>query len=669
MITRWGVKNFKSILDAELELAPLTIFTGVNSSGKSAFLHSIVMLAQAARRKDKGIITLKGNLEDGDWIDLGSFDRIYNKRPSGYGIRINFTIPVEEDEDVHLELGLGGVGDCDYLEIPHGLLKCKEEKEDKNFSIEWGAHGLPDNASELYEELWRQTISSGDSAIRIDKIEVKSCNIDFGPFSFLPDTLCYKPCNLNSDSNWGESELDKSICKFTELLADIPAEKLTEEDAKKYTEKKLEEKFIELYPDSTVYKDNRHFAKNLFYFCSNYYWWAHNWNGELDERTVLFKTIPYFDDEEVFSKFKDKHDSGSEYFKIELSDWYQVLSNCNKYQQDAVKNELKSESKFLKSLRDNISLFQNEKSYLGFSSQLNKARDHLSNYFKYKIRYLAPLREDPKWKYPGNTYEKPKTYEEDRAEKNLMKYDEKVKAEYLQKISDVGVKGEKTPSVVHYWNENYKKVSNYYSPRYFEIPNYKPKEEEKLITALGEWVEYIGIANEIETEGSKKDNSFSLIIKNDKQEFALPQLGTGVSQVLPILVMCLAAPVGSTLIIEQPELHLHPKMQSRLADFFIAMSLSGRQCLIETHSEYFIEQLRYRIVMLSRIMPSASLLEKTKLYFVTKRDGISYFKKIIMNKYAVLDEWPDDFFEETQLIIDKIFDEEIKMKEAQKKNE
>jgi len=40
MISKWGVKNFKSILEADLELAPLTIFTGTNSSGKSSFLQT-----------------------------------------------------------------------------------------------------------------------------------------------------------------------------------------------------------------------------------------------------------------------------------------------------------------------------------------------------------------------------------------------------------------------------------------------------------------------------------------------------------------------------------------------------------------------------------------------------------------------------------------------------
>ena len=77
MIREWGVKNFKSIQKANLKLAPLTVFCGVNSSGKSAFLRSIAMLAQSVRTDDNEQITLNGDL-----VNLGSFEHIYNKNHS-----------------------------------------------------------------------------------------------------------------------------------------------------------------------------------------------------------------------------------------------------------------------------------------------------------------------------------------------------------------------------------------------------------------------------------------------------------------------------------------------------------------------------------------------------------------------------------------------------------
>jgi len=70
MITEWHVKNFKSILDQKLTLAPLTIFSGVNSSGKSSFLQTIAMLAQSARNKSKHFSL------NGDLVNLGSFNHV-----------------------------------------------------------------------------------------------------------------------------------------------------------------------------------------------------------------------------------------------------------------------------------------------------------------------------------------------------------------------------------------------------------------------------------------------------------------------------------------------------------------------------------------------------------------------------------------------------------------
>jgi hypothetical protein len=81
----------------------------------------------------------------------------------------------------------------------------------------------------------------------------------------------------------------------------------------------------------------------------------------------------------------------------------------------------------------------------------------------------------------------------------------------------------------------------------------------------------------------------------------LPDVGFGVSQVLPVLVQCFYAPSGSILFIEQPELHLHPRAQSHLADLFIDVLMSREhgkdrniQLIIETHSEHFLHRLQRR---------------------------------------------------------------------------
>ena len=76
----------------------------------------------------------------------------------------------------------------------------------------------------------------------------------------------------------------------------------------------------------------------------------------------------------------------------------------------------------------------------------------------------------------------------------------------------------------------------------------------------------------------------------------LPDIGFGISQVLPVLVQCDYAPEGSIILIDQPEVHLHPYAQSALADVMIdVIKKRNIQLVIETHSEHFLRRLQRRI--------------------------------------------------------------------------
>jgi AAA ATPase domain len=86
-------------------------------------------------------------------------------------------------------------------------------------------------------------------------------------------------------------------------------------------------------------------------------------------------------------------------------------------------------------------------------------------------------------------------------------------------------------------------------------------------------------------------------------ELSLKDVGFGYSQVLPIIIESIARPDGSLTLIEQPEVHLHPKMQAKMADFFIECAgirsdqrtKERRNFVVETHSENFLKRLRRRI--------------------------------------------------------------------------
>ncbi len=140
--------------------------------------------------------------------------------------------------------------------------------------------------------------------------------------------------------------------------------------------------------------------------------------------------------------------------------------------------------------------------------------------------------------------------------------------------------------------------------------------------------------------------------------------GPGISQVLPILIMGLIASSNTLLIVEQPELHLHPSVQARLGDFFIELAKCDKQCLIETHSENLVSQLRYHIVQEGEQEGSDCLI-----YFVDQDErGATRFNPIEISAQGNILNWPDGFFDETMLQEDRITAASLKKRAAHTHN-
>ena len=119
----------------------------------------------------------------------------------------------------------------------------------------------------------------------------------------------------------------------------------------------------------------------------------------------------------------------------------------------------------------------------------------------------------------------------------------------------------------------------------------------------------------------------------------LVDMGYGLSQFLPVLVLCYYAPEGSTLILEQPGIHLHPKVQSQLADLLIeVVTERNLQILIESHSEHLLNRLQRRIA------EEKINVDKTALYFCRNEDGVSNIERLKMDELGNITNWPKKFF-------------------------
>lgn len=173
------------------------------------------------------------------------------------------------------------------------------------------------------------------------------------------------------------------------------------------------------------------------------------------------------------------------------------------------------------------------------------------------------------------------------------------------------------------------------------------KKKMTLLQGLNEW---LGIMNlqEITPKMAMQLITRILVTYSDKQPkdstVSLPDVGFGLSQILPVLVEVLRSGNDDLNILEQPEIHLHPKLQGDLADFILCNAKLGKKFMIETHSEYFIKRLCLRIAQFKEI----DLSKLISVHFIVPKD-IEYGSKIVdveIDEYGKILKWPKGFFDD-----------------------
>lgn len=119
-----------------------------------------------------------------------------------------------------------------------------------------------------------------------------------------------------------------------------------------------------------------------------------------------------------------------------------------------------------------------------------------------------------------------------------------------------------------------------------------------LFSELNEYGKKSKLFTEIKVSvlGKEDDSPFQLQVSYGGKFFNIVDVGYGVHQILPILVDSITLPNNSTLIIQQPEVHLHPIAQAELGTFLVQQhNKSGKNYIIETHSDYIIDRLRIEV--------------------------------------------------------------------------
>ncbi|MGP5056498.1 DUF3696 domain-containing protein [Brachybacterium paraconglomeratum] len=217
-----------------------------------------------------------------------------------------------------------------------------------------------------------------------------------------------------------------------------------------------------------------------------------------------------------------------------------------------------------------------------------------------KIRYIGPLREEPQVLSPtgGRTGTIP-----------------------------AGIKGEYTADLLYRSREE---IVNYLAPD-------GNQRREVLRDAVGEWARWLGVGDSIQViDEGKLGRGILVNVKGKSRD--LTTIGVGVSQLLPVITLVMAAPRNAVVILEQPELHLHPAIQSRLADFF-STARPDLAIVVETHSEYLITRLR--------MLRVSGKLRVSDASFLFARAGVngSTIEPLAIGGLGDINEWPEGFFD------------------------
>jgi predicted ATPase len=171
------------------------------------------------------------------------------------------------------------------------------------------------------------------------------------------------------------------------------------------------------------------------------------------------------------------------------------------------------------------------------------------------------------------------------------------------------------------------------------------------INSVNRYLEVLEIPYEVLVKRMDSDNTgtlgeliaIQLIDKRTNVVLSLEDVGFGISQVLPLLVQ-MAISKKNTMVVEQPELHLHPRLQANLADLLIegAIGEQETQSIIETHSEHMILRIQRRI-RAGRIKP-----EDVAIYYIDATDRIgSSVQRLHLDANGEFETpWPHGFFPE-----------------------
>ena len=536
-LLRIELEHFKSVDSAKVDLAPLSVLVGTNSSGKSTLLQPVLAMCQAAKVSGSaGEALLNGDLQN-----LGEYREVLNFRVDQFEKRyLKSGVDITRDEYRRIdELSEEAFGSpiADKISIGFRVVKALE-------TIDW-------------------SISVEESGTKSDlSAKVSSINV------LLTDEQAYTCLFYNGNGRLWLSQLLDTKPEAKDALPLAPLE--------------FDEIFANMYGDAG---------------------WSETWEGpnlenqsqqdhprslvrEMEGSTVVFRVRESFSFEnpELIS------DRGISQYYVQVQDTYSGGDlwdrSCLIKETDFILDPSSEEANWSKPL-------------------ITRVNSIIEELFGEKVSYLGPLRAPPR---------------------------EMAQADRTSVGTKLGNRGEHTAAVLELMKD--KKMMVPLPGGYEDVA--------RLGGALNRWLQWFGLADDATVRRARRSVDLSVNPTGAPTSVDLSSVGVGVSQVLPIILLCLLSKPADVLILEQPELHLHPALQKRLADFLLVFVRAGRQILVETHSDHLVNQLRYQVAA----DDTDETRKLVRLIFAEQTDGITTYRESEINEYGGLSEdWPDGFLD------------------------
>lgn len=571
-LRRWRLQNFKSVRNAEIEFRPLSVVVGANSAGKSTLLQSIRAASQAT--KSTGYLYPL----NGRGVRLGTVAEVKYRGPGND----DEPLILGADFEIRAPRGVHPGG-----RIPAGMQP----------------------ASVLATLSWE--VKLGESSQQKGSAKIERLNIDL-----KPEDAATLPKNApRLDRAWVLAIANDDAEDLVQLDEDDEAISIPHYFTGQFSGANgalLEVVDILVtggFPqDASVMRPR---AEVLF----------ETWRETLLRRSIherdeiehnLFTAVDAID--EVSRDLLAVHSAAAKTSAEYVDAVYFELSSKAAKTHSQIDLNVASSEAFSDAVVKELAKggVEGEVPFPHRLDDLGRASNLASSFLGAGIRYLGPLREEPRAAYPDSP-EGDDTY--------------------------VGSKGEFTASVLQ--RHGAQKVS---VPTPDDDGSIKtPRRPIQLMTAVNRWAKYLDIGESFSVSDQGRFGIQMQVRQADIEgDLDLTSVGTGVSQMLPVIVMCVQAPVGSLLLVEQPELHLNPRVQQRLADFLLTIAQSGRHLIVETHSEYLISRLRRRVAE----DETDSLQDTIGIYFAKRVDGATTYDLVRQNEYGGIEEWPENFFDQ-----------------------